>query len=438
MAWDSREARGSRVLAWLETPAVALLVLFVLGLLPRLALLVFGGRSLETWEYESLGVSVANGNGYLIARNGHPILAFGDGNLYSFLSAATYMVAGHWPLVLATLQVVLASLAAPVLFTLARPVFGPRVALLGAALAAVHPGLVAYSIKLHALNVDILLLAILVLVLARRGGGVGDAWWVGLVLGVSLMSRPTFYVAGLAGLSARLLLRRGSLGPAALAVAISLAIAAPWIARNWAVLGQPVFTTTSYEDLWKGSHPLASGSGYLASGQTVFEAAPEEFRARLVQSDELGQDALYREAFLDFVQAHPGAFATLMAQKAFYFWWFPPQAGLFYPAAWLTAYTAYYGVVLALAALGAGAIVIAGRREERELLFLVAAVFLAITAIHAVAYVEGRHRWGIEPVLLLLSARGVEVLVRRALGGRGATVRQADGGWPQAAPPKTS
>ena len=63
-------------------------------------------------------------------------------------------------------------------------------------------------------------------------------------------------------------------------------------------------------------------------------------------------------------------------------------------------------MILTFAAVGAIAIVRHGNPQERSLLGTLAAISLVLATIHALSYVEGRHRWGIEPLLLLLTARG--------------------------------
>jgi hypothetical protein len=50
-------------------------------------------------------------------------------------------------------------------------------------------------------------------------------------------------------------------------------------------------------------------------------------------------------------------------------------------------------------------------------------ISLTLAVVHALSYVEGRHRWGIEPLLLLLTARGLFVLAN-ALAGERQPVRQ--------------
>ena len=48
-----------------------------------------------------------------------------------------------------------------------------------------------------------------------------------------------------------------------------------------------------------------------------------------------------------------------------------------------------------------------GSAEQRNLLGVLLAIGLTVALVHALAYVEGRHRWGIEPLLLLVTAYGV-------------------------------
>src|SRR5579859_2001929 len=108
--------------------------LFLLGLVPRLLMLALRPDALETFEYETLAQNIVGGQGYVITRFGHPAFAFGDGNLYSFLAASVYLVAGHQPLALAVVQAVIASLAAPVILAISLRAFSGPVAGLGAIL----------------------------------------------------------------------------------------------------------------------------------------------------------------------------------------------------------------------------------------------------------------------------------------------------------------
>jgi len=384
-----------------------LLGLFLLGLIPRLAILASRPDQLEFWEYETLATNILNGQGYQIARFGHVAFGFGDGNLYSFLTASVYVFAGHTPMVLAVVQAVIASLAAPVIFGVGARAFAWPVAGLAAALAALHPGLLAYTLKLHPLGLDVLLMALVVFWVGRVGDGIRGGVLAGLALGVGLMSRPTLFVAGVAALGVRRLARRRSLLPVLTAVAVGVMVASPWVFRNWAVLGRPLFISTSLEDVWKGNNPMASGSSYLPNGRDIFAAAPPELMARLQQATELQLDDIFAQEVTAFATQRTEAFFAVSARKFVYFWSLSPQAGLLYPASWLAVYSVYAAVVLAFAAVGAIAILRHGNPQERSLLGTLATISCVLAVIHAFSYVEGRHRWGIEPLLLLLTARGL-------------------------------
>jgi hypothetical protein len=381
--------------------------LFALAFVPRLLLIALRADALEAWEYETLAVNIASGTGYVINRFGHDVLAFGDGNLYSFLAGALYAATGHHPLVLAAVQAVLASLAIPVLYLIAERPFGPARALLGAALAAVHPGLMAYTLKLHPLGLDVLLLTVLVWwTLQRRWSGY-DGVLAGITLGLNMMTRPTLFIAGILGWCVRWRTHPRELRPILAAVGVGLLIVTPWVGRNCALLGQPLLISTSFEDIWKGNNAAATGSSYVGQGTTVFDVAPPQMQQQLRESDELGANAVFAAETVKFIEWQPEQFASLVARKFFYFWWLPAEAGLLYPAPWLSAYKVYALVMYVFAVIGVIGIVRHGRPRERELLRLLATIGLTLAVVHALAYVEGRHRWVLEPLLLLLVARGV-------------------------------
>lgn len=396
--------------------------LFALALVPRLLLLALRPGALQFWEYETLAVNLANGNGYVIPRFGHDVLAFGDGNLYSFLAGVLYAIVGHRPLVLAAVQAVVASLAAPVLYVIAERPFGPHKAALGAALAALHPGLLAYTLKLHPLGLDVLLMALVVWWTLQRQWSLPGRVLAGITLGLCLMARPTFFLAGLVAWLGRWRLHRNQLPAVITAMTIALAVAAPWVGRNWLLLGQPLLVSTSFEDVWKGNNRLATGSSYVAPDTTVFDVAPARLVERLWNTDEVGANALFAEETLDFVQQRPAQFLSLVVRKFYYFWWLPAEAGVLYPSGWLSAYQVYTLAVYVFAVVGTIGILRSGTSRERELLMTVGSIGLTLSLVHALAYVEGRHRWGLEPLVLLIAARGMVSVTEWLLGG---------GGWPQ-------
>jgi hypothetical protein len=139
-------------------------------------------------------------------------------------------------------------------------------------------------------------------------------------------------------------------------------------------------------------------------------------RLRFSTLNEVDLNAFFGEEVVEFAIQQPDVFAGLIARKFLYFWWASPQMGMLYPPEWLNLYLVYAASVLVLAGLGALGIVRGGTPAARDLLWTIGSVSLTIAVLHALAYVEGRHRWGIEPLLLLLAAQGAFSVAGRVRG----------------------
>ena len=115
---------------------------------------------------------------------------------------------------------------------------------------------------------------------------------------------------------------------------------------------------------------------------------------------------------LDFVINEPYRFASGLLRKAAYFWWFYPQSGILYPRAYLTSYKVLYaGMVVGLALCQRH------RLWRREMLYP-ALLVLGIWGAHTLVVTEMRHRWTVEPVMLLFMAPALTHLTALADRGR--------------------
>jgi hypothetical protein len=106
--------------------------------------------------------------------------------------------------------------------------------------------------------------------------------------------------------------------------------------------------------------------------------------------------------------------------KFFHFWWFAPQTGVLYPTAWFRLYMVYYVAVLLLAALGVWRIAQRGP-PATHLAWVIGMFLLALSGLQSLYYVEGRHRWAVEPMVLAISGGGFAMLaehLRRLLKDR--------------------
>jgi len=189
-------------------------------------------------------------------------------------------------------------------------------------------------------------------------------------------------------------------------------VIAPWTIRNYRLYGQPVLMATlSAELFWRGNNPHASGTALTRDGLAILDAAPAAFQARVVaQADELGQQRLFSEAAWAYIQQDPLAFVGRTLRKLYFFFWFSPQSGIRYPATYFFWYRLYYVGVLVLALVGLGQGLSARQPMLRAATWAIVGVVLSMAVAQSLYYVEGRHRWWIEPLLLILTAVGVSTV----------------------------
>jgi len=194
------------------------------------------------------------------------------------------------------------------------------------------------------------------------------------------------------------------------------AIVIPWTIRTSLLHRQFVFMlTTGPENFWRGNNPNATGGTYVTAGKTALDMLPPRELADLLhQPDEVAQADWFSARSHAFIREHPGEFIRLTAVKLLQFWWVAPQTGVLYPQSWFLAYMMYYIVALVLAMIGAWSIWRMGKVARQQLL-LIAALLLALSVLQSLYYVEGRHRWAVEPILIAISGVGVaRIATRRA------------------------
>jgi len=181
----------------------------------------------------------------------------------------------------------------------------------------------------------------------------------------------------------------------------------PWVIRNCYIHRQFVFMQTPALDIWVGNNINASGTNYLKDGTPVHGLMPEDMINKIYASDELGQDRIFKEAAYRFIKEHPGKFALLFFRKLYYFWWFSPQTGVNYSHIYLIIYKIFYSLVVFFAIWGIAFVLTEDEQKARRKTLLILALFLAISIMQSLFYVEGRHRWAVEPLLLIFTAKGL-------------------------------
>jgi len=381
----------------------------VAGLALRLALLAISGPP-ERFEYDDLARHVVSGEGYVYNQLGTPYRSFYGGLGYVAINTVTDWLFPDQPRAMAAVQSVYACALVAVAFLISRRFFSDGEALVAAGLVAFHPALMYYDArKLHPLGFDTLMmmLAVWLLLRLRTDRRVWVAAATGAVMGLAIFQRGSMMLF----CAASLMWLAWVLHPRTHAVRVAVAyligivvVIAPWAARNYRIHGIVMLESMTMQQLWKGNASYSNGSGYLAKGRNVYDAAPERLVREWQRRDETGQFLLFRdEAFAEMRSDRVRA-AALMARKFVYFWTAPPNSGQTYPARFFFVYLAYYAVMVAAGFLGIAAA--AKQATLKRDVVLIVMYFASLSIVHAIMFVEMRHRWGAEPLLLAFAPGG--------------------------------
>lgn len=380
-----------------------------------------GLRHPSLLEYDTIARNMVAGDGFSYAHHGVTYHSFAA-PLHSWISAASYWLTDSIvPVMLLQIgEGVALSIVAAII---AGRVFGGWMAAAAAGLlVAVHPGQIVYNATIsHPLSFDALCFSLAVLA-AMRLSERQTPWravQLGLVIGVGTLSRGTLVVflplvaAWFLAVTPRPAWK-AMLRSIVIAAACAAAVVAPCTIRNSLLHHQFVFlVTTDAEAFWRGNNVNATGHSYIDAERLVTTALPpgelDDLRA---QPDEIAQREWFSRRARAFILEHPDAFIRLTALKFFYFWWFAPQTGVLYPQTWLNWYKAFYVGTALLAVVGTLKVVRSGPPATHVVL-LIACFLLSLSALQSLYYVEGRHRWAVEPMMLILSGGGLAALLPR-------------------------
>lgn len=358
----------------------------------------------ETFEEGEIALRLARGDGYAYEINGATVYAL-RGPTYAFLLAGLYVVFGSTAIVAGIAQAILGGILAATCYAMGATWWSRPAGVLAGVAAALHPALLIYATKIHQLNLDAVLVVLgaLVLTVAPRSPRVITAACIGALAGLALLSRATLApFLGLGTLVIPGLRTSRRAGLVAVALLVSLAVVAPWVARNQAIVGEATLTTTTGYLLWIGNNPHATGTTLAADGRPMLEASPE-VRDRIWGLSEREQDRIFLSLAIDHIVADPPAATAALVRKLISFWWFGPSAGTLYPRSWLILYAALYVLLVLLSLSGAVAAV---RRRMAWPLVVIVLACVTVSLLQSLFYVDGRHRWAVEPLLLVLAAIG--------------------------------
>jgi 4-amino-4-deoxy-L-arabinose transferase-like glycosyltransferase len=277
----------------------------------------------DALEYDYLARSIGAGDGYPPSGyllQGGPT-AF-RGPAYPFLLGAVYAVSGDNITAGRVLGALLGAIVVGLLYLIAKRIWGCRVALVAATMAALFPPLVLLSRDLLSESLLIVLeLGAILCVLEFRRSGRQLRWaaGAGLACGLAILTRPNGFMLAIAiaiGLwTLRPRLRIASLTAPLLFLACAIATITPWVIRDAVEFGRLVPVTTSGGIAAAGAYNEASRRDPAAPGAWRDPQAIVRFQPLFTTPgiDEASVDVVLRKAAHDFAWEHPAYVAEATA-----------------------------------------------------------------------------------------------------------------------------
>ena len=402
-------------LGWLGIGGIALTLRLLV------AWLAGGFHHPQVFEYHSIATALLAGKGFVYASHGGVLYYSFDAPLYPWLCALVYALTRTSVPALLVVQMVASAWTAMLIRMIGESLWGRGAGTLAGLLVACHPGLIVYaSLKAHALTFDAFWFTLACWQCIRLSDErtLRRAVWAGLTFGLALLQRPTvfvFFPVAVAWLFETISRQewRAEARRVGLMTGCAFLVILPWLVRGMMIHRQFVFIrSTNWEVFWRGNNPQATGHSYVDANQTVLETLSPALHQELERlPNEMAQARWFRDQALAFIRAHPRAFVRLTLMKFFYFWWHGPQTGTLYARTWRIGYQLFYAFALAFALAGMLDVAVRGSVRQRQAAVLIGACLLALSIGQSLHYVEGRHRWAIESLLLLFSGVGIVRLI---------------------------
>ncbi len=395
-------------------------IFFILSLsfIFRFISLFILGRNVtpEVWEYDTIALNIIQKKEYVIDQLNTTYHSLGY-PLYPILCSIFHILTQRNYFILEIFQVILSVTTCYFVYLIAGKIYNKKVAYLSSFLVAVHPGLIVYSTKMHELTLVIFLITLIFwLILILDWAKTYNNFLIGALIGVGTLARPSlifflavyFYYLTVSTRKFQYILK--ALSIVCLTTVLSIL---PWTLRNYKIHKRWIFiTTSSAEHFWRGNNALASGSSLTKDGHSILEIAPKGFLERLYSMNEIKQyDFFYSETF-KFIKCHPIFFVKMVCKKFFYFWWFSPQVGKIYPNLWTYVYKVYYSIIFLFFIFGSYFSIKKINCINKSAFISFFILFFLVSILHSLFYVEIRHRWAIEPLIIIISSYGFTFLFK--------------------------
>ena len=382
----------------LKSVRCVLVGIALVAFMARLVMRLHSG-SADFWEngysfYFDLARSIAAGKG--LAFEGESLTAFRVPGYPLFLAAVTLGRHAFFPIVFAQSAVGAASVLCVGL--LSADLFGTTAAVPAATLAAAYPYYVIHDTAMQetSLVTFLTLVAVLLIIRARREMSPTLAALAGLVLAADVMTRATVAPFAASAVGWIGWTWQGPLGGrirAALVCGAMLVLGlTPWLLRSYKLTGSARLGTETGYELWRGNNPRTFSYYPIRSidleTPAAFAALSGQDQAELnaLGSNEALRDGWFARRGLRFIREHPWLTAVNGLRKIIAaFSWLPSPRRTLWPT---LIQLVSYGPIMILGLLG---MLMNGRRSWREH-SVIYSLFLSFMVVTALFFAHTSHR----------------------------------------------
>jgi len=302
-----------------------------------------------------------------------------------FLAGLTLGHKVFWPIVIAQSAIGAGTVFCAAL--LARQTFegekAPRAATQAAAIAAVYPYYVIHDTALEETSLFTLftLVAVMLLRQAVRSSHLATAGGAGLLLGIDVLTRAT--TAPFVLLAPFWLFWQKRSRAALVCAFLLLLTVAPWLWRNYVLVGVPTLSTETGAELWNGNngflfthYPRESSDLSKDDALNALPIDDQRYLRQIEDNEELTNRWFLHKALV-YIRSHPGQMMIDDFRKiAAAFCWLPsPRRGRFADL----VYAFSYGPVMLFGLWGMWRRRFSWR--EDSLIYLLFATFIIVTAV---------------------------------------------------------
>jgi 4-amino-4-deoxy-L-arabinose transferase-like glycosyltransferase len=392
-----------------------LFAILLLALIVRIGFIVTLDEKLVWYDaqnYHSIATNLAEGEGFQSSFNPYSTRSWAP--LYPYFMGSLYWLFGSKILVVRLAQVLLGVLLCLVVFYITREILNDKIALLTGLIMAVHPLFIYTSGVFYPVIIFSLLLALVVLLLAKFMKKPTNKKWliilisVGFLLGLLMLTKPVIiFIFPFIPLWF-LIDKRVSFIQAVKYSFIIFFIAGltivPWTVRNYLEYDEFYFITA------EGGHSFYGANvPWFNMDRSQGYEIPEDIKKKMEGLSEQEKNEILEQEALNFIKKSPFQFISLYTKKFVNFWRFYPKTisqNKFTNNKNTIVSLLFYGFIIPLAFVGMIALV----REWKQYYILYATIF-SFDFGYSFFGTTLRYRLPVDPYIVIFSAVGIAVVL---------------------------